>query len=186
MPDFSGIWGQLSFTASSRWHRVPLRWSTGRARPGAGEVSQLVGDHTNPILKLQAAEVVKKYGEMSLAGVTYPNPRNQCWPGGAPHVFTNLGMQMIQQPDKITILYSDDHEVRRVRMNEPHPVHVTPSWYGDSLGRYEGDTPVIDTMGIKIGPYAGGLVRHALHVLAQDRLRQWTEHVPHNKAVARS
>jgi hypothetical protein len=88
-----------------------------RSPNGAGEVSQLVSDYTTPILKPQAAEVVKKYGEMSLAGVTYPNPRNQCWPGGVPYVFTNLGMQMIQQPDKITILYSDDHEVRRVRMN---------------------------------------------------------------------
>ena len=63
-------------------------------------------------------------------------------------------MQMLQQPDKITILYHHDHEVRHVRMNQPHPAQVTPSWYGDSVGHYEGDTLVIDTVGIKIGPFA--------------------------------
>jgi hypothetical protein len=63
-------------------------------------------------------------------------------------------MQMLQQPDKITFLYPNDHQVRRVRMNQPHPVQVTPSWYGDSVGYYEGDTLVIDTVGVKLGPFA--------------------------------
>ena len=75
-------------------------------------------------------------------------------PEGCPSFFWNIGMQMLQQPDKITILYSNDHEVRHVRMNQPHPARVTPSWYGDSVGHYEGDTLVIDTVGIKIGPFA--------------------------------
>ena len=39
-------------------------------------------------------------------------------------------------------------------MNQPHPAQVTPSWYGDSVGHYEGDTLVIDTVGVKIGPFA--------------------------------
>jgi hypothetical protein len=46
-------------------------------------------------------------------------------------------MQMLQRLDKITILNSNDHEVRRVRMNQAHPARVTPSWYGDSVGYYE-------------------------------------------------
>jgi hypothetical protein len=42
-----------------------------------------------------------------------------------------------------------------VRMNEPHPAQVTPSWYGHSVGHYEGDTLVIDTVGVKTDrPYA--------------------------------
>jgi hypothetical protein len=73
------------------------------------------------------------------------------------------------------ILYSDDHEVRRVRMNEPHPAHVMPFWYGDSVGHYEGDTLVVDTVGIKIGPYAmvdwyGTPYTKALHVVERYRL----------------
>jgi hypothetical protein len=84
-------------------------------------------------------------------------------------------MQMLQQPDKITILYSNDHEVRHVRMNQPHPPRVTPSWYGDSVGHYEGDTLVIDTIGIKIGPFAmvdmyGTPHSPVLHVVERYRL----------------
>jgi hypothetical protein len=56
-------------------------------------------------------------------------------------------MQLLQQPGKVTILYDEDHEVRHVRMKETHPIHVTPSWHGDSVGHYEGDTLVIDTVG---------------------------------------
>ena len=106
----------------------------------------------------------------------YPTPSNQCWPGGVPFVlFSNIGMQMIQRPDKITILYSNDHEIREVRMNEPHPVQVKPSWFGDSVGHYEGDTLVIDTVGIKVGPFAmvdwyGTPQTPALHVVERYRL----------------
>jgi hypothetical protein len=60
-------------------------------------------------------------------------------------------MQIIQQPDKVTILYSETYEVRHVRMNQPHPAQVIPSWNGDSVGHYEGDTLVIDTVGLKSG-----------------------------------
>ena len=89
-------------------------------------------------------------------------------------------MQMLHQPDKITILYADDHEVRRVRMNQPHPAHVTPSWYGDSVGHYEGDTLVIDTVGIKTDrPYAmvdffGTPYSGALHVVERYRLLDYS------------
>ena len=137
---------------------------------------QLVGDYTNPILQPWAAEIVKKHGELSLAGVTYPNPANQCWPEPVPFIFKNFGMQMLQQPDKITMLYDQDHEVRHVRMNEPHPAQVTPSWYGDSVGHYEGDTLVIDTVGIKTDrPFAmidlfGTPYTKALHVVERYRL----------------
>jgi len=177
IPDFSGIWGRLSFPG----FEPPLAGpgpvtNRTRAPNGASSLYGLVGDYTNPILKPQAAEVVKKHGEIELRGALAPNPRNQCWPGGVPFVITNVGMQMLQQPDKIMILYADTYEVRRVRMNQPHPAHVTPSWYGDSVGGYEGDTLVIDTVGIKTDrPYAmvdwfGTPYSGALHVVERYRL----------------
>jgi hypothetical protein len=78
--------------------------------------------------------VVKKFGNISLAGEGFPSPRNQCWPEQVPFVFINYGMQLLQRPDKITILYPFDHQFRQVRMNHSHPAHVTPAWYGDSVG----------------------------------------------------
>ena len=64
---------------------------------------------------------------MSVAGVGYPTPSSQCWPGGVPYLFWNIEMQMFQRQREITILYLIDHLVRHVRMNEPHPARVTPS-----------------------------------------------------------
>ncbi len=175
IPDFSGIWAHMTWPDFEP-PPVGLGPVTNRSRRnGVSDVYQLVGDYTNPILRPQAAEIVKKHGEISLTGVPYPTPSNQCWPGGVPFVLYNIGMQMLQQPEKITILYSNDHEVRRVRLNQLHPARVTPSWYGDSVGHYEGDTLVIDTVGVRIGPFAmldmyGTPHSPALHVVERYRL----------------
>jgi hypothetical protein len=180
IPEFSGIWSHPSLPGfepplsgpgpvvnQSRMRRGP--------QAGVGNISQLVGDYSNPILKREAAEVVKKDGEISLAGVAFPSTWNQCWPQGVPYIFSNMGIQMVQQPDRITILYHHDHEFRQVRLNQPHPAQVTASWHGDSVGHYEGDTLVIDTIGIKVGPFSmvdwyGTPQTPALHVVERYRL----------------
>jgi hypothetical protein len=143
--------------------------------PLVSEARHLVGDYTNPILRPEAAEIVKKHGEMALSGVGFPSPRNQCWPQGVPFIFTNDAVQLLQQPDSITMLYDEDHEVRRVRMNQAHPTQVIPSWYGDSVGRYEGDALVIDTVGFKIGRFSaidqyGTPFSDDLHLIERYRL----------------
>src|SRR5436190_24282087 len=98
IPNPSGTWTHPSFP----WFEPPAsgpgpitnlsRWAgQGPAGPGgslalpAGTVGisnydQLVGDYNSPILQPWASEVVKKAGEMSIAGITVPNPSNQCWP----------------------------------------------------------------------------------------------------------
>jgi hypothetical protein len=175
IPDFSGIWAHMTWPDFEP-PPVGLGPVTNRSRRnGVSDPYELVGDYTNPILRPHAAEIVKKHGEISLTGTPYPTPSNQCWPGGVPFVLYNIGMQMLQQPDKITILYSNDHEVRHVRLNQPHPARVTPSWYGDSVGHYEGDTLVIDTVGVTVGPFAmldmyGTPHGPALHVVEHYRL----------------
>src|SRR3984893_16567938 len=124
-----------------------------RSPNGLPSVYGYVGDYTNPILKPHTAEIVKKHGEIELGGTHALNPRTECWPTGVPLILENTTMLIIQQPDKITILYSETYEVRQVRMNQPHPAQVIPSWNGDSVGHYEGDTLVIDTVGVKVGPF---------------------------------
>jgi hypothetical protein len=118
---------------------------------------------------------VKKHAQLGLAGIGDPNPRNQCWPEGVPFVFTNGPTQLVQDKDRVLILYVYDHQVRRVRLNAKHPAHVTPTWYGDSVGHYEGDTLVIDTVGLKVGKYSmvdwyGTPHTEDLHVIERYRL----------------
>jgi hypothetical protein len=148
---------------------------------GVSNYDQLVGDYKNPILQPWAAEVVKKFGEMSLAGVTYGNSSNQCWPEPPPFIYKQFLVQIIQQPDKVTFLYNGNMDVRRVRLNESHPQPLTPSLYGDSIGHYEGDTLVIDTVGVRTDrKYAmidlfGTPYTKSLHIVERYSLRDYDD-----------
>jgi len=82
---------------------------------------------------------------------------------------------MIQQKDEVILLYLSDHQVRHVRLNVPHSAHPAPTWQGESVGHYEGDTLVIDTIGQKVGPLSmvdryGTPFSAALHVIERYRL----------------
>lgn len=180
IPDFSGAWAHTSINGFEPLAAGPTSIKNLSRRGITSDNRQLVGDYQNPILQPWAAEVVKKHGEISLAGIGYPTPRNQCWPGGVPFVFTTTAIEILQQADEITFLYYEDHEVRRVPMNQKHPATVTPSWYGNSVGHFEGDTLVIDTVGIEVGPYAmvdwyGTPHTPALHVVERYRLLDYEQ-----------
>lgn len=175
IPDLSGAWAHTSITGFEPLASGPTSLRNLSRRGITSDNRQLVGDYHNPILQPWAAAVVKQHGETSLSGISYPTPRNQCWPGGIPFVFTTTAIEVLQQKDEITFLYYEDHEVRHVRMNQNHPATVAPSWYGDSVGHFENGTLVVDTVGIRIGPYAmidwyGTPHTPALHVVERYRL----------------
>jgi hypothetical protein len=98
-----------------------------------------------------------------------------------PYLFKHMAIEILQQPDKTVMLFNEDHEVRVVRMNAPHPTKLTPSWHGDAVGRYEGDTLVIDTVGVKADrPYAmvdlfGTPYTDKLHVVERWRLADYQQ-----------
>lgn len=149
VPDFSGLWWHTSLPGPEPLASGPTSVTNlSRTREGYSDYGQLVGDYKNPILKPQTSAIVKKFGDMSRAGIEFPNPANQCWPEPGPFIYKNFGLQLLQHGDEITLLYEQDHEFRHIRMNASHPVPLSPSWYGDSVGHYEGDMLVVDTVGI--------------------------------------
>src|ERR1700704_1710216 len=194
VPDFTGTWqhpvfpwvesrasGPGPINNLSRW---PQRAIEGQApsREGVSDYDQLVGDYKNPILQPWAAEIVKKFGAMSLAGITFPNPSNQCWPMPMPFTFKNFVVQVLQEKDMVTLLYGNpQHDVRRIRLNASHLKPLKPSWYGDSVGHYESDTLVVDTVGVKTDrPYAmqdlfGTPYTDKLHIVERYRLRDYED-----------
>src|ERR1700733_1107788 len=181
-PDFSGFWAHPYFPGVEPPASGPGPVLNRSRRPnGSGNSNRFVGDYTNPILKPAAAEVVKRLGDISLSGMTYPTPSNRCWPSGVPYIFFQPGLQMLQQSHQIVFLYLRDHEFRHVRLNEPHPAQVAPSWYGDSVGHYDGGTLVIDTVGIKADrPFAmvdmfGTPFSPALHIVERYRMVDYNE-----------
>jgi hypothetical protein len=176
------------FPAASRWIPTPTSLTNLSRRDGVSNPAQLVGDYSNPILKPETAKIVKQQGELSLAEIGYPTPRNQCWPGGLPFEFANNGLQMLQKPDEVLIVYRGDHQVRHVRLNQPHPEHVAPSWYGDSVGHHEGNTLVVDTVAVRIGPFAmvdwlGTPRSAALHMVERYRLLDYRPLLSPSSAV---
>jgi hypothetical protein len=176
IPDFSGRWGRNAFNFEPVEGGPKPVVNLARMPDGTSNIGKLVGDFRNPILKPEAAEIVKQKGEISVSGRTYPDASNQCRPYNPPFTLAmELGLEMLQKKDGITIIYDQDDQVRRVRINASHPARVTPSPMGDSIGHYEGDTLVVDTIGIKPGPYAmvdryGTPVTGGLHVVERYRL----------------
>jgi hypothetical protein len=198
IPDFTRVWTHPAFpwfeppasgpgpiTNLSRWPEQRANLESGSAALPASTVGisnydQLVGDYKSPILQPWAAEVVKRFGEKSLAGITVPNSSNQCWPHGMPFVYKLFTVQIMQKPDSVMMIYNGG-EMRQVRLNASHPSPLAPSWEGDSVGHYEGDTLVIDTVGVKTDrPYAmldlfGTPYTDKLHVVERYRLRDYDD-----------
>jgi hypothetical protein len=182
IPDFSGMWVHPYFPGIEPPPSGPGPVVNTMRRPnGTPNTSLFVGDFANPILKPDAAAVVKKHGEISLTGETYPTPSNRCWPSGVPYIFFQPGVEMLQQAHQVVFVYLRDHEVRHVRLDAAHPPNVTPSWYGDSVGHYQGDTLVVDTVGVKVDrPLAmvdmyGTPFSPSLHVVERYRMIDYEE-----------
>ncbi len=71
-----------------------------------------------------------------------------CDPIGLPRIFLVPNQfKFIQTPDTVYMLFEYGTLGLQVAMNRDHPKDPDPTWYGDSVGRYEGDTFVVDTIG---------------------------------------
>src|SRR5262249_16923781 len=103
----------------------------------------------NPNVKQWAKDVMKKDNDEVIAGKMAKTSRQSCEPAGMPG-YDMYGFQPIyflQEKKKVTMIFTGDQQVRDVYMDVADSENVKPSWYGESVGRYEGDTLVIDTIG---------------------------------------
>jgi len=175
IPNLSGVWSHPALGFGPELSGPgPVR-NKSRLPSGASNFNSLVGDYTNPILKPAAAEVVRKLGEISLSGKAFPDADNQCLQNPLPYLFWNFTARLSQLPNKVVLTYDHDDDYRQVLLNQPHPAKVIPTIHGNSVGHYEGDALVIDTIGIKLGPYRsvdrfGTPYTQALHVVEHYRL----------------
>ena len=73
----------------------------------------------------------------------------QCFPPGTPRIYLQpFPMQIVQTPKEIFMIFEYDHTVRQIFMDgREHPADVTPTYMGHSIGKWDGDTLVVDTVG---------------------------------------
>ena len=108
-----------------------------------------IADLNNPNLTQFAKDGLKKSNDEVLRGKAMYSREARCWATGVPVYLLNPAQPtfFLQTPEKVVMIWQMDHQVRHVYMNVPHSEYPTPSWYGESVGRYEGDTLVVDTIG---------------------------------------
>ena len=174
-PNFAGLW---QHTPIAEYEAVPGRpgpvFDVKHPLSPTNLQVTLEGNPDNPILRPWAAADVLKHAEAARAGTQLPTPQEVCEPSGVPNVITlPAPVQLFQLPDKVVILYQRDHQVRRVHLNVPHSGSPRGSWYGDSVGHYEGDTLVLDTIAMNTKTPVdifGTPHSEALHVVERYRL----------------
>ncbi len=173
---FLGPWGRNAFNFEPIPGQPAPLTNLNRLPDGSADAGQLVGDYNNPILKPAAAETVRKQGEISKTGRAYPDPSNHCGPYQPPFTYAmQLGIRILPGKDHLTMIYNQDDQIRRVRMNTAHPRNLKPSPMGDSVGHWEGDTLIVDTVGVQSFPFSmvdryGVPVTDSLHVVERYRL----------------
>jgi hypothetical protein len=119
---------------------------------GQGQPSFRIADLSNPNLKPWVKEKMKQDIDEILAGKKSAfTAQSSCVPSGVPFFMGYGGpdpIVFLQTPKEVWMIWTEDNQVRRVYLNVPHSKSVKPSWYGESVGHYEGDTLVIDTIGM--------------------------------------
>jgi hypothetical protein len=98
------------------------------------------------------------------------DPDSKCYLPGIPRItYMPHPFQIVQQADKVSMLYEYLHAVRYVYMNgNPHPKGPIEWWMGDSRGRWEGNTLVVDVTHFNDQTWldrAGNFHSEALHVV---------------------
>jgi hypothetical protein len=140
-----------------------------------GQDTFRVADLSNPILQPWAREELRKANERALSGKPAYTPKERCWPIGVPGflLYPVFPVYFLQTPKEVTMIWAEDHQVRHIYLNQPHSAKPAPSWFGESVGRYEGDTLVIDTVGLNTRTFVDNYrTPHSdkLHVVERFRM----------------
>jgi hypothetical protein len=109
-----------------------------------------VSDLDSPILTPWARERMKAANEEAIKGKFPYSFQSHCMPGGIPGQLLGIfePVYFAQTKDLVLMMWQRDHVARHIYMNREHSKHVTPSWYGESVGHYEGPWLVVDTIGL--------------------------------------
>ena len=135
-----------------------------------------VADLSNPILQPWVREELRKLNQRALTETMLWTPKERCWPIGVPGflLYPVTPVYFLQTPKQVVMIWEEDHMVRHVYLTDQHSPNVKPSWFGESIGRYEnGDTLVVDTIGLNTRTFVDSYQTphtEQLHVVERFRI----------------
>ncbi len=151
-PDLSGIW-------------------TGRGRHPSGRFTEEVTP-----LQPWAMEIYQRNRvgvDPNDTGLDHLDPVIFCFPLGPTRAMMIRQFQIVQLPQEVLLLFEWNSSVRRIHMDgRAHPENWPFGWMGHSIGRWEGDTLVVDTVGLNDSTWldrAGTPHSDQLHVVERFR-----------------
>jgi hypothetical protein len=110
--------------------------------------SQIASVAHNQLPLLPAAALQYRHNRALAKGSSGANDASRCLPDGVPRLMlARYPLQILQRPEQITLLHEKMHMVRPIYMQDSHPDELEPTYNGDSIGRWDGDTLVVDTLG---------------------------------------
>ena len=160
VPNFTGVWARDA-------HNYP--------KPFLSRDGSVIDGYDNEYVKPWVVELLERDELVTATGRSVVTPHSTCYPESIPYAYGGAQIQMLQTPDEIVMIFGDQGQWRTIHMNVPHSDSVEPSWWGESVGHFEGDTLVIDTIGIAAFPQAGSMGRYGtphsdkLHVVERWR-----------------
>ena len=166
-PDLTGVW-QGGNGRRGTWEEANSGLGVGGtgldpdAPPSLG--SQQVITDPAPYQPWAAARVMESFKRRGI-----DDPAGLCLPLGVPRntIVGLFPIQIVQTPARIVILYEYMSVFRVIPIDAEHPADLVPTYMGDSVGRWEGDTLVVDVVGFNDKGWltsTGTFHSEALHV----------------------
>jgi hypothetical protein len=115
-----------------------------------------VADLNNPILQPWARERLRQRNELVLAGKQVFSQHATCWPIGVTAFMLEpmtRPMYFLQAPKEVVLILTSYNDIRHVWLTDRHSENLQPSWYGESIGHYDGDSLLVDTIGFNDRTY---------------------------------
>jgi len=157
-PDLTGVW-QGGSTQRGSWEQANGGVGVGGSgRDPSAPVTLSSNDRPAgrdgaPYQQWAAQKVLEAFNRRGI-----DDPTAQCLPAGLPRTVM-LGLfpqQIVQTPTQIVMLYEYMNVFRVIPLNARHPEDIIPSYLGNSVGRWEGDTLVVDVIGFNDKTWLAG------------------------------
>ena len=160
-PDLTGFYYNILDVTGKRNADGTLYYGFGETNARLGAAPPKYPEATRPPYKPEYAAKVKAIVDAEYGGFSSDDPHLECKPSGVPRATTGP-LQVVQTPKLVVILYESNFIGETFRLiytdgrQHPKPDDLETSYYGDSIGHWEGDVLVVDVVGLNDETWLGG------------------------------